>query len=326
MRRHCRPTTAVEHVEAPDTVYAHARLRLLHLCGVLTLALNTAEPLLTGHYDRACLDTIAPLLLLGWGRVGPAFLAQFHTATDPAPHLEATTASIPASSPVTESEPDPAPAPAPAPAAPVNPAPEPLPVATPVSAPAVVPSVIEAPAPASASAPKTAATGSRPSPACLPAALLDPTTYDYAGAVLFNAHASAPWARFTIYLRREIAARLGLTQKAARAVLGVSFAKVAEYQKRGLVHFHTVIRLDGPHGSIQPPTASSTVAVLADAIRAGDCKTFGVTPDHGRCIDDQQQRDRDRRAVRGGAVEVRGRPADRRARGSGSGRGPAADR
>ncbi|MFB7170146.1 DUF2637 domain-containing protein [Streptomyces sp. NPDC056254] len=58
---------------------------LLHLCGVLTLALNTAEPLLTGHYGRACLDTVAPLLLLGWGRVGPAFLAQFHTATHPTP-------------------------------------------------------------------------------------------------------------------------------------------------------------------------------------------------------------------------------------------------
>ena len=27
---------------------------------------------------------------------------------------------------------------------------------------------------------------------------------------------------------------------------------------------------------------------------AGDCKTFGVTPDHGRCIDDQRQRDRGR--------------------------------
>ncbi|WP_327299426.1 MULTISPECIES: hypothetical protein [unclassified Streptomyces] len=25
-----------------------------------------------------------------------------------------------------------------------------------------------------------------------------------------------------------------------------------------------------------------------------DCKTFGVTPDHGRCIDDQRQRDRGR--------------------------------
>ncbi|MGP3683939.1 replication initiator [Streptomyces sp. IBSNAI002] len=100
---------------------------------------------------------------------------------------------------------------------------------------------------------------------------LNPVTYDYAGAVLFNAHASALWARFTTYLRREIAARLGMTQKAARAVLRVSFAKVAEYQKRGLVHFHAVIRLDGPDGpdgNTQPPPSYATVAVLADAIRA----------------------------------------------------------
>ncbi|MEU2429885.1 replication initiator [Streptomyces sp. NPDC007861] len=97
---------------------------------------------------------------------------------------------------------------------------------------------------------------------------LNPATYDYAGAVLFNAHAGALWARFTTYLRRELAARLGLTQKAARAVLRVSFAKVAEYQKRGLVHFHAVIRLDGPDGSNQPPPAHATVAVLTDAVRA----------------------------------------------------------
>ncbi|SCE13033.1 hypothetical protein GA0115245_146713 [Streptomyces sp. di188] len=97
---------------------------------------------------------------------------------------------------------------------------------------------------------------------------LDPATYDYAGAVLFNAHAGALWARFTTYLRRELAARLGLTQRAARAVLRVSFAKVAEYQKRGLVHFHAVIRLDGPDGSTQPPPSYATVAVLTDAIRA----------------------------------------------------------
>ena len=97
---------------------------------------------------------------------------------------------------------------------------------------------------------------------------LDPKTYDYPGAVLFNAHAGALWARFTIYLRREIAARLGLTQKAARAVLRVSFAKVAEYQKRGLVHFHAVIRLDGPDGSTQPPPPCATVTMLTDAIRA----------------------------------------------------------
>ncbi|MEU2820771.1 replication initiator [Streptomyces bacillaris] len=97
---------------------------------------------------------------------------------------------------------------------------------------------------------------------------LNPATYDYAGAILFNAHASALWARFTTYLRREIAARLGMTQKAARTVLRVSFAKVAEYQKRGLVHFHAVIRLDGPDGNSTPPPPYATVAVLADAIRA----------------------------------------------------------
>ncbi|MFE6283114.1 DUF2637 domain-containing protein [Streptomyces sp. NPDC057877] len=60
-----------------------AGTRLLHLCGLLTLALNTAEPLLAGRYGRACLDTVAPLLLLGWGHVGPAFLTQFHTLPTP---------------------------------------------------------------------------------------------------------------------------------------------------------------------------------------------------------------------------------------------------
>ncbi|MEU8523647.1 replication initiator [Streptomyces sp. NPDC048577] len=97
---------------------------------------------------------------------------------------------------------------------------------------------------------------------------LNPATYDYAGAVLFNAHASALWARFTTYLRREIAAGLGMTQKATRSVLRLSFAKVAEYQQRGLVHFHAVIRLDGPDGTSQPPPPYATVAVLAEAARA----------------------------------------------------------
>ncbi|GAA2948077.1 MULTISPECIES: zinc finger-like domain-containing protein [Streptomyces] len=97
---------------------------------------------------------------------------------------------------------------------------------------------------------------------------LNTGTYDYEGAVLFNAHASALWARFTTCLRRELAAELGMTQKAAHAVLRVSFAKVAEYQQRGLVHFHAVIRLDGPDGSSQPPPPYATVAVLTKAARA----------------------------------------------------------
>ncbi|MDT0451954.1 replication initiator [Streptomyces hesseae] len=95
---------------------------------------------------------------------------------------------------------------------------------------------------------------------------LNPATYDYTGAVLWNAHAGALWQRFTIYLRRELAAHLGMTQKALNAALRVSFAKVAEYQKRGLVHFHAVIRFDGPEGHTTPPPPWATVDALTHAV------------------------------------------------------------
>ncbi|MGV2918634.1 replication initiator protein RepSA [Streptomyces alfalfae] len=97
---------------------------------------------------------------------------------------------------------------------------------------------------------------------------LDPETYDYAGTVLWNNHASELWRFFTIYLRREIAARAGLTQKAAREQARLSFGKVAEYQKRGAIHFHAVIRFDGPEGPDTPPPHWATLALLTDAIRA----------------------------------------------------------
>ncbi|MFE0674522.1 replication initiator [Streptomyces sp. NPDC058867] len=97
---------------------------------------------------------------------------------------------------------------------------------------------------------------------------LDPDTYDYEAAVLWNAHAGALWRRFSIYLRREVAKRAGLTQRAFRDHARVSFAKVAEYQKRGAVHFHAVIRLDGPEGGDTPPPAWATAELLTDAIRA----------------------------------------------------------
>lgn len=60
---------------------------------------------------------------------------------------------------------------------------------------------------------------------------LDPDTYHYEAAVLWNAHAGALWRRFSIYLRREVAKRAGLTQRAFRHHARVSFAKVAENQQ-----------------------------------------------------------------------------------------------
>ncbi|MFF3253917.1 replication initiator protein RepSA [Actinacidiphila glaucinigra] len=97
---------------------------------------------------------------------------------------------------------------------------------------------------------------------------LAPATYDYAGAVLFNNHAGQLWQRFTNRLRREIAARTGLTQRAMAEVLRVSFGKVAEFQKRGAVHFHAVIRLDGPEGPDTEPPSWATTRLLEDAVRA----------------------------------------------------------
>ncbi|WP_449351311.1 replication initiator protein RepSA [Streptomyces shaanxiensis] len=97
---------------------------------------------------------------------------------------------------------------------------------------------------------------------------LDPATYDYAGAVLFNNHASELWMRFANRLRREIARRAGLTQRELAEVCRVSYGKVAEFQKRGAVHFHAVIRLDGPDGPDSPPPSWASVGLLTDSVRA----------------------------------------------------------
>ncbi|MEU3305296.1 replication initiator [Streptomyces sp. NPDC006678] len=97
---------------------------------------------------------------------------------------------------------------------------------------------------------------------------LDPDAYDYEAAVLWNAHAGALWRRFSIYLRREVAKRAGLTQRAFRDHARISFAKVAEYQKRGAVHFHAVIRLDGPEGGDTAPPFWAMAELLTDSIRA----------------------------------------------------------
>ncbi|MGW1654967.1 replication initiator protein RepSA [Streptomyces atratus] len=103
---------------------------------------------------------------------------------------------------------------------------------------------------------------------------LEPATYDYAGAVLFNNHAGQLWQRFTTRLRRELAARAGLTRRELADRVRVSYGKVAEFQKRGALHFHAVIRLDGPEGPGTPPPAWATVDLLTDAIHAAAAHSY----------------------------------------------------
>ncbi|MCX5560740.1 replication initiator [Streptomyces sp. NBC_00038] len=96
---------------------------------------------------------------------------------------------------------------------------------------------------------------------------LCPHCYDYAGAVLWQAHSGRLWHRFALELRREIGRRVGLSRSEFAETVRLSYAKVAEYQRRGLVHFHAVIRLDGPEGPNSTPPGWATTALLSDVVR-----------------------------------------------------------
>ncbi|AGM09559.1 replication initiator [Amycolatopsis keratiniphila] len=97
---------------------------------------------------------------------------------------------------------------------------------------------------------------------------IDPEAYDYRGAVLWQGHTGDLWHRFTIRLRREIARAAGLKASEFADHARLSYAKVAEYQKRGLIHFHAVIRLDGPEGAHDPAPAWVDNMLMEHAVRA----------------------------------------------------------
>jgi len=71
--------------------------------------------------------------------------------------------------------------------------------------------------------------------------------YDYLGHVLFTWHAPQLWHRFTVTLRRSVDQRSSDAQ--------VSYVKVVELQRRGVPHFHAVIRLDDPSPAIPLPNS-----------------------------------------------------------------------
>jgi hypothetical protein len=94
-----------------------------------------------------------------------------------------------------------------------------------------------------------------------------PDCYDYPGHIAFNWHAPELWRRFTIAVSRALAHQAGLSAAEFTRRCRVSFVKVAEFQRRGVVHFHTLIRLDGPGEDYQPPQLSIDATGLAEAIR-----------------------------------------------------------
>jgi hypothetical protein len=101
---------------------------------------------------------------------------------------------------------------------------------------------------------------------------LCPDCFDYEGAVVWNNLLGELWRRSTIYLPRKLAKHAGITQKALREQVRVSYVKVAEYQHRGLVHLHTLIRLDKRMpdyraDETRPPDRRFTSELLEHALR-----------------------------------------------------------
>jgi replication initiator protein RepSA len=101
--------------------------------------------------------------------------------------------------------------------------------------------------------------------------------YDYTGAVIWQASVGKLWERFCIYLRRHLAKVSGRTPAQVRAEVRLSYVKIVEYQRRGLVHIHAVIRADGippqttEDDSDAPPTVVAppawvTAGLLSDAV------------------------------------------------------------
>jgi hypothetical protein len=96
--------------------------------------------------------------------------------------------------------------------------------------------------------------------------------YQAGAQVLWNALAGRLWSRTTIYLYRTLAQVAGLTERQVQGLVRISFAKVAEYQRRGAVHFHAIIRLDARtacdcHSCVAPPPAGFTAELLEAAVR-----------------------------------------------------------
>ncbi|MGI5237005.1 replication initiator [Dactylosporangium sp. CA-139066] len=120
--------------------------------------------------------------------------------------------------------------------------------------------------------------------------------YDHRHQVVWNLFSTELWRRTSIALGRALARRcreLGIpshlvTDGGGRvkrvAPVKVTYGKVAEYQARGVVHYHLLIRLDGHDPAADPaealpPPAPLTYSDLHDAIAAATRAAF-VTPAH----------------------------------------------
>ena len=102
--------------------------------------------------------------------------------------------------------------------------------------------------------------------------------YDHAGQVAWNAFVPKLWTRTIDAVKRELRR---LSRHHGGTPAKIRYAKVAEFQARGAVHLHALIRLDGddpadPTAVLPPPpwaTAELLNGLLIDAARSTAVRT-----------------------------------------------------
>jgi hypothetical protein len=120
--------------------------------------------------------------------------------------------------------------------------------------------------------------------------------YDHPGQVVWNHYAWELWRRTKQAIERrlgQLARQRGIppawitdSTGRVRAVppIRLSHGKAAEYQHRGVVHFHGLLRLDGYDparpDAVLPPPPGITVADLEDATRRAAAAISYTTPPH----------------------------------------------
>jgi hypothetical protein len=95
---------------------------------------------------------------------------------------------------------------------------------------------------------------------------LCPSCYDYDAAVLFNASVSELWRRTTIYALRALGNLAGMSVRSVAKEVRLSYIKVVEFQRRGSVHLHALVRLDAKDDELSPPPPTFSAELLAVAL------------------------------------------------------------
>ena len=111
---------------------------------------------------------------------------------------------------------------------------------------------------------------------------LCPDCYDHDAQVIWNLSAGELWRRTRINADRELS-RLAKTMGIDPKTVRLRYVKVAEFQRRGIVHFHALIRLDGHNPddeAVIPPAEDITADDLGDIITKAVTNTSFITEEH----------------------------------------------